>query len=270
MRTGWAGQDQGKLNWINRYASPQAALDAAWAAQDRIAKGDLAKPLPANATPEQVTEYRKAHGIPEKAEGYWDAFTAAYKDMKIEDSDREVIAPYLPVMQELNLTPAQASRLIAFRQQEADRQIDERIQADTQLRTSTEDALRQEWGSQYRQNVETMRSFITTRFGDAAEDLLNARTPNGDPLLGSSTVLRSLLQMAMDLNGGAATITLADGKLADGAGVDARMGELHKLMANTSSEYWKGPNADNLQREYRRLVEYQERNAARGGAGARR
>ncbi|MHB8816524.1 MAG: hypothetical protein ACYDAE_25125 [Steroidobacteraceae bacterium] len=254
------------MNWASRYASQQAMLDAAWSAQERIAKGELARPLPDNPTPEQLAEYRKGRGIPEKPEGYWEAA----KDVKLEEGDKEIIAPYLPIMHELNLTPAQAAKLIGFRQQEVERQIDERQQADVTLRKQTEDALHQEWGSQYRQNVETMRSFLETRFGDGVDDLMNARTPSGDPLLGNSTVLRSLLQMALDLNGGVPSITLPDGKLADGAGVDSRMHEIEALMKDGSSKYWKGPEAEPMQAEYRRLIEFKERNAARGGAGVRR
>ena len=55
-------------------------LDAAWSAQERLSQ---TRPtiLPPNATPEQVTEYRKANGIPEKAEGYWEA--PGLKDVKL-------------------------------------------------------------------------------------------------------------------------------------------------------------------------------------------
>lgn len=209
-----------------------------------------------------MAEYRKANGIPEKADGYWDAM----KDVKLEGVDKDIVAPYLPIMHELNLRPDQVAKLVTFRQAEQDRMVDERIAADSTLRQQTEDALRGEWGSGYRQNVEAMRSFITTRFGDAADALMNARTPDGSPLLGNTTVLRSLLQMAMDLNGGVPTITLADGKMADGAGVDARMKEIEGLMKDLSSKYWKGSEANALQAEYRQLIEYRERNASRAGA----
>lgn len=217
-----------------------------------------------NATPEQVTEYRKANGIPEKPDGYWEA--PGLKDVNFQDVDKAIVAPYLPIMHELNLRPDQVAKLITFRQAEADRMVDEQMQGDAQLRQQTEDALRQEWGSQYRPHVEAMRSFITTRFGDAADALMNARMPDGTPLLGNQTVLRSLLQMSMDLNGGVPTITTAEGRALDGAGVDARMKEIEGLMKDPSSKYWKGSEANAIQAEYRKLIEAKERNASRAGA----
>lgn len=260
-REGWAANDEKKLSWAQRYASPQAMLDAAWSAQERIAKGELAKPLPTNPTAEQLTEYRKANGIPEKADGYWDGLP---KELRLEEGDKEILAPYLPVMHELNLSPAQASKLIAFRQQEMQRHIDERQVADGELKTKTEDTLRQEWGGEYRAHVNNITGFLRTNFGEEGmDDIMNARTPNGDPLLGSPGVLRSLAQLAVATRGGNITITTADGGLVDAKGVDARLGEIVKLMGDDASEYWKGPKADGLQAEYRRLITAQQQMKSR-------
>ncbi len=236
-------------------------LDAAWNANQRVASGELAKPLPENPTPEQLTEYRKAHGIPEKAEGYWEALP---KDLKIEEGDKEIIAPYLPIMHELNLSPAQASKLIAFRQQEMERQVDERQAADVALRTQTEDELRNEWGGEYRAHVNNIKGFLRANFGEEGMDeVMNARTPSGDPLLGSPAVLRALAQLAVANGGGNVTITTADGGLMDQKGVQGRLDEIVNLMKDDSSEYWKGPKAESLQAEYRRLITAQQQMKSR-------
>lgn len=235
-------------------------LDAAWAAQQRIASGDLTKPLPDNPTAEQLTEYRKAHGIPEKAEGYWDAL----KDVKLDDLDKEIVSPYLPVMHELNLSPAQAAKLIAFRQQEVERQVDERQSADVALRTQTEDELRKEWGGEYRAHVNNIKGFLRANFGEEGMDeVMNARTSSGDPLLGSPGVLRALAQLAVANGGGNVTITTADGGLMDQKGVDGRLAEIVKLMGDDSSEYWKGPKSESMQAEYRRLITAQQQMKSR-------
>ncbi|HEX5461889.1 MAG TPA: hypothetical protein VFX20_18135 [Steroidobacteraceae bacterium] len=262
-REAWASGDDKKLNWAKRYASPQAMIDAAWSAQERISKGELAQPLPENPSTEQLIAYRKSHGIPEKPEGYLEALP---KELHLEAEDRAIIAPYLPIMHELNLGPKAAARLIQFRQAEVERQINERTAADTALRTKTEDAMRQEWGGEYRANVNHITSFLQSRLGEEGfHDIMNARTPSGDPLLGSPGVLRAFAQLAVEHGGGNVTITLPDGGLADAKGVATRMAEIVKLMANPSSEYWRGPKANAIQAEYRKLVDFEEQNKRRGG-----
>lgn len=259
-RTGWAKEDQAKQNWLGRYVSVEAALDAAWNAQQRLAQTRSTAP-PENATAEQLTAWRKDNGIPEKADGYWDAV----KELKIEEGDKEIIAPYLPVMHELNLTPAQAQKLITFRQSEMERQIDERHQADVTLRGQVEEELRGEWGSNYKANTNGIKAFLLANFGEEGMDqVMNARTPDGDPLLGKVGVLRALVQLSHSANGGPVTITTASGTtIADLKGATARKAELVKLMGDEGSVYWKGPEAAKLQQEFRDIVDYEERQKAR-------
>ena len=55
---------------LERYASPEAAMQALIAAQNRIAAGELKPVLGKNATPEQIAEYRAALGIPDAPDKY--------------------------------------------------------------------------------------------------------------------------------------------------------------------------------------------------------
>jgi len=252
-RESYAGKDEKKLNVLKRYNSPKDALDALFSARQKIDAGEAKAPLPENATPEQLAEYRKSNGIPEKPEAYLESLP---KDVHLEDGDKEVLAPYLTAMHELNMTPAQASKLIALRQAEANRQIDERLAADEQLRTRTEDELRQEWGPQYRATVNNINGFLKHHFGEeGAEAILQARTPDGSPLVGSPEVLRSLGQLAAMIKGAPTTIVGGDGGLIDQKGVEGRIGEIEKMMGNQSSDYWKGPKSESIQAEYRKLID---------------
>src|SRR3990172_7165987 len=51
-RQQYAGDDPKKLSRLERYASPKAALDALFAAQQRISSGELKAALSPDATPE--------------------------------------------------------------------------------------------------------------------------------------------------------------------------------------------------------------------------
>lgn len=235
-------------------------FDAAWNAQQKLSE-TRPTALPKDATPEQIAAYRKENGIPEKADGYLEAV----KDLNIPEGDREIIAPYLPIMHKHNLSPEVAKELIATRQAETDRQIEARIAEDKKLSTEWQEELRTEWGNQYRGNVANIKNLLTSRFGEEGmERLLTAREPNGDLILDNPGILRALAQLAIDVNGGAPTITTADGtSIADLKGATARKGELEKMMGDSTSEYYKGPNAAKLQQEYRDIVDYELRQKAR-------
>src|SRR5688572_23894721 len=65
-----AGEDKKTLERLGRMASPADLLKSYRALEQKISAGELKKGLPENATPEQVAEWRREQGLPEKPEGY--------------------------------------------------------------------------------------------------------------------------------------------------------------------------------------------------------
>src|ERR1044071_5758134 len=147
-REGYAGNDATKMEVLKRYASPQAALDALFAAKERITKG-LTMGLPADATPEQVAEYRKAHGIPDKPEGY--KLTLS-EGRVVGEADKPIIDQLLKSAHEMNVKPEVASKFVDFYYQQQEAAIAQREELDATQRTETEEALRQEYGQEYTRN----------------------------------------------------------------------------------------------------------------------
>lgn len=261
-REQYSGQDATKLNVLKRYASPQAALDALFAARQRIDSGEIKQPLAKDATPEQVTAWRKENGIPEKPEAYFDKLPDG---VKLEDSDKAILAPYAQAMHELNLPPEVAGKLVAVRQQELEKLVDTRIQADNTLKTQTEDVLRGEWGNDYRANINNVHAMLDGAPPEVAESILNARTADGNPLVGTPETMRWLAQLARQLNP-FGTIVGPTGGAMDGKGVEARIAEITAMMGKSNGPYYKGPQADALQKEFRDLVSARDRIKARTAA----
>jgi len=150
-RATWAGEDPKKKAFAERRTDLKTALDSAYAADQKIAELSAAAKtaLPKDATPEQITQYRKDNGIPATPAEY---FTALPKDMaaSLDDGAKEMLTPYMGLVQELNLPPEAASKMVKVWQAEQDRQVQSRIEADEGLRVKTEDALRGDWGNNYR------------------------------------------------------------------------------------------------------------------------
>jgi len=236
---------------LKRYDSPRAALDALFAARQRIDSGEVKAALPKDATPEQLTAWRKDHGIPEKPDGYLEKLPA---ELKLEDSDKQVLAPYLETLHKHNIDPATAAELIAVRAQALDKMVETRVQDDEKMRVATEDQLRAEWGNDYRANINNIHSMLKGAPPEVAEAFLSARTPDGNPLFGTKEAVQWFAQLARTINP-FGTLVGGDGGALDQKGVDARITEIEVLMGKQDSEYWKGPRADKMQAEYRDLID---------------
>lgn len=261
-RESYAKDDPAKLNILKRYASPGAALDALFAAQQKIRSGETKQSLPENATPEQLAAFRQEHGIPDKPEGYFEKLPDG---VKLDDADKVHLAPYAKLMHDQNLSPAAAAQFLAVRQQELDGLVEARVAADGALKTQTEDALRAEWGNDYRANINSIHGMLNGAPKEVSDAILNARTPDGNPLVGTLEVTRWLAQLSRELNP-FGTIVPSTGGALDGKGVDARIVEIEGMMRKLGGEYYKGPKADSLQKEYRDLIGARERMKARTAA----
>lgn len=257
----WAGDDAKKKAFAERHTDMTSVADSAYAASQKIAElSTIAKGvLPKDATPEQITQYRKDNGIPEKPEAYLDALPADVK-ASLADQDKAIITPYLAKLQELNIPPGTAAQLIALRQTEVDRQINARTVADSSLRTQTEDLLRQEWGNNYRAEINNINGFLSGYSEEVREAFLQARTPDGNPLVGTPAVIKALAQMARTIAPYSIPIG-SDGGSLDQKGVDARIAELEGWMgAPRGSEnykrYYNDPKiSDPKTGEYVKLVD---------------
>lgn len=264
----WAGADDKKKAWAERRTDLKVALDSAYSADQKIAELSAAAKavLPKDATAEQITAYRKDNGIPEKPEAYLAALPKEVAET-LSDEDKAIITPYLSALHELNLTPTQASKLIAVRQAEQDRQVEMRTEADTQLRTKTEDALRADWGANYRAEINNIHNLLRSFPEDVREGLLQARTPDGNAWVGTPEAIRALAQLARTVSPYSIPVG-GDGGSLDQKGVDARITEIEGWMGakNGSTEYKKYWSNDKVQTEYRTLIDAREQMKKRTAA----
>ena len=65
-----AGDDEKRLNVLNRVKDFGSLADNYFNAQDKIRSGEISTGLPDDPTPEQLSAYREANNIPATAEDY--------------------------------------------------------------------------------------------------------------------------------------------------------------------------------------------------------
>lgn len=246
--------DVKRLAKLQRYASPEAALDALEAAQQKLSSGELKSAKPKANTPEAIAEWRKENGIPDKPEGY---------DMTLPDGlvigeqDRPLIAEFVKDMHGANAHPDVVKSAVASYYKLQEQALEARYDADVQAKTTTEDELRAEWGADYRRNVSSINGLLDSAPEGVKDKILTARFADGTPLASDSNALRWLANLSREINP-LATVVPGAGANA-GEAIASEMANLNKMMGDRSSDYWKGPNADKNQARFRELAAAQEK-----------
>ena len=252
-REDYAGEDDGKLAKLAKYASPTAAFDAMIAAQNKISSGEFKQvtAFPAEGSDEDKTTWRADNGIPEAPDKY------DLTGVEFDDEDKPVVDSFLASAHGANMSPDNVKATLDWYYQNETAQEEARIEADNELQTASEDTLRAEWGNEYRANVNRITGLLDTAPEGVKDKILNARFQDGTPLGSDPDSLKFLIDLALQINP-ATTLVPGAGDNINGAIAD-ELAELESMMGSKTSEYWKGPKADKLQARYRELVDAQER-----------
>ena len=260
-----AGDDTKLLATLKRFTSPKTFSESYFALKQKLSSGEYQKKLAGDATDEQKAEWRKENGIPDKAEDY---DTTLGDGLVIGEHDKPLVNEFLSSMHAANAQPEAVKAALSTYYKLVEQQTAARADADALGRTEAEDALRTEWGNDYRKNVNAAFSLLDVAPAGVKDRLMNGRLADGTPIGNDPGVLKFLAGLAREVNplgtvvpgaGANATSAIAD----EIAGIEKQMGDL-------SSDYWKGQKAEGgketkMQVRYRELVTARDKIAARAG-----
>ena len=226
--------DQKALARLQRYASPEAALEALSALQLKISTGELRAVPKKDATPEELAAYRAAAGIPEKPEGYEltlrDGFT-------VPKEDKPVVDGFLATAHGANLNSAQASAVVDWYYAEQERVAEALAQRDKADALKARDELAAEWGADYRPNINSIYSLLDLAPAGVKEKLIGHRLEDGKGLASDPNVLRWFAALAREVN--------PAGTVAPGAGatqlntIEDEIAQIETLMRTDRKAYNK-------------------------------
>ena len=183
---------------LARYASPSAAMDAMINAQNKISAGGMVKIPDKNSTPEEIAQFRKDMGVPEKAKDY---DLALGDGMVIGDEDKDIINGFLDAAHAGNYTQQQVTDGLNWYYQNQEAALAARYEADTTHRASAEEELRQEWGTEYQANRNLMANYLSTDFDEGVAELITgARLADGTPFANHPDILRGFVAKARAAN----------------------------------------------------------------------
>lgn len=230
---------------FGRYQSPDAALTALIAAQNRVAAGELKPVLGKNPTVEEVKSYREALGIPEAHDKYQ---LDLGKEFKVADEDKSLIDIFLKAAHETYQTPAQVNAAVKA-YYAANEQINEaRAAKDIEFQQSSEDTLRAEWGEDFRKNINVIKGLLDRTAGeDLKNNFLGGRLADGTAIGSSPEALKFLMGLALIDNPAGTVVPNNGGNMQEGLAVEIE--KIEKVMKENRKTYDKDEKMQERLRE---------------------
>lgn len=240
---------------LDRYQTPEAVVAAHMVLRQRLDSGDLTSKLPKDAKPEEIAAWRKDNGIPEKPEGYLEALP---NGLVIGDADKPGITKFVTAMHGQNASPAMVGAALGQYYALREAAAADRAEADGREEMATTDALRLEWGADFRGNMNAIHGLLDSAPAGLKDKLANARMPDGSAMMNDQSALRWFGALAREINPASTVVPGAGGNA--GKGVDDRIGEIEKVMRTDRRAYDKDTK---MQAELRDLYDARERFKAR-------
>lgn len=242
-----AGGDEKFMAVLKRYASPKSFAEGAWNLRRRHDAGEFKRPLGENPTPDEIKQFREENGVPADAAGY-----AVPDGLKLSEIDKPIIDGFRQFAHAQNMPAGQFGQVVDWYYNAQAAANERMVQRDHDTRQKSDDLLRAEWGKDFRPNIQALNNFIdgTAPQGFAAR-LLGGRLADGTIMGNDPEVLRWLAQLGRANNPLASIVGPGGGGSA--ASAEARLAEIGALMGDRDSKYWKGPEAEAMQKEWRDL-----------------
>lgn len=259
-----AGDNQERLDGLNRFKSANDFLDAFDNAQKTIRSGQHKAPVQLSDQPtdEELATYRQENGIPAEAKGYLDL---APEGLVFGENDEAVLNSFLESAHGKNYTPDQVNNVLDWYANELVPQQEQlQTQEDETFRQATVNALREEWGQDYTSNFQSAMNHLQATFpkGPDGQDMsslvLGARLADGSLAGDNPLFLKWMANVAHEMN--PAGFVAPGSGLTQEQSVTSEIATIEQTMRTEPDKYW-GDN--NMQDRYRTLLEARDKLQAR-------
>lgn len=256
-----AGGDDKVLKYLNRYASPANVVKAMMALRAKMDSGTVRQEKPDAADEKALAEWRQSAGIPDVPDGYLEKVPDG---IVFGDADKPMLSAFLKDMHEADAPPEYVHKALSWYKRQEDDARAARAEADRNHRVEAEVKLREEFGAEYRGNLNGVRAMLETHGDPGVLDRLFAARMSDGTLLGDDPqFLRTMVALSREINPHGA-IPTADSPA--GRAMADEMASLRKDMADGNSDYWsgpKGPDGQTLkQRRYAELIAIDQKRVA--------
>lgn len=251
-----AGDNADWLTTLNRFASPKAMFESYQALRSKLSSGELrdVKPFPKDGKPEEQAAWRKSNNLPEKPEGYHEHLK--FDDgLVIGEEDKPGVDAFLAAAHAANYTPEQAKAAVGWYFAQKDAEAEARATKDKEVARATTDALRAEWGTDYRTNMNGIHALLDTAPAGVKDKVMNTRQADGTPLMSDPDFLRFMTGLYRQINPVSTVVPHGDdAEMAKS--IDAELQSIKDVMRTDRKKYNNDPK---MQQRYRELLAAQER-----------
>lgn len=192
-----AGDDAELLKFLGRHQSKATALKEFRQQHADIRSGKYRKPLGEDPTDEELKAYRKDFGVPDSPEGYFEKLPDG---LVVGDDDKPIVEEFLTKMHGANAPAGVAATAIEAYYGIVEKQEAEIAEKVATAKRETEDALREEWGGDYRRNVNITQSYLETLPEEVQDAIGSGFDGKGIPLGNNHAVLKWLASLALEAN----------------------------------------------------------------------
>lgn len=247
--------DESVAERLKRFASPADVVKSYRSLEHKLSQAprDYWKP-PKDADEEALKQWRADRDIPDSPDGYEDYL----EGVVLGEGDKELADDFFKAAHEANLPPSAVKSALDWFQRHKEEAAQQQQEHDKVVAQETEEALRREWGGEYRSNLNAVMSLLDFGGEDVKERLLSAYTADGTPVMSDPDVLRYMRQLAGELN--------PAGSLVPSSGlnqlqpVEDRISEIEHVMRADRSRYDRD---EKMQQELRTLYTAREKLRAR-------
>lgn len=229
-----AGGDEKRAKAMEKYASPKDVADAHLSLQQQLSTGEYKKKLSDKATPEEIAAWRKENGVPEAPEKY---------DYNLPDglvlgeNDMPVAKDFATVMHGLNADQKTVTAALQWWAKNAQAALQKRGEEDAEFKRAGEDALRAEWGGEYRMNDNAIANHIDGLSPELQESLKGARGADGRLLWDSPAFRSYMLRQSLVENPARLVVPGSGGDSVDN--IEQQLAEIAKISREEPARYNK-------------------------------
>jgi hypothetical protein len=228
-REKFAGNDEKLLKRLARFASPENFVKSYKALEQKLNEKSSVKPP---EDEEKLAKWREEQGVPKEA--------ADYKIPKIKNhewtaADEPIIGDFLVDLHNANAPQPIVDAALGWYAKFAQQQHQAVYDLDVSDKETLEDAMRSEWGGEYRGNINLMKRVLEHDLPKGLGDALaNARMADGHRLINHPEFPAWLVGLGKEIHGD--EIVRGDGKPTTAGD---RLAEISNILATDAQRYWR-------------------------------
>lgn len=229
---------------LERLNTPEDLYKSYNALRQKMSSGEMLTKLPDNPSDNDVQAYREQFGIPDNFKDYEYSLP---KGMEFGEEDQPFIEGFLERAHSKHTPPEIVNEALNYYAESLEKQAVEIQEKDKADHMNFEDAMRNEWGTEYRANINMIENFIGQAPAEVAESLQHARGADGTALLNDTKFVNWMSGIVRELNP-AASIVKTTGRDSMSA-IESEIKELEKDMNSDINKWHKSPDKKERHRE---------------------